>query len=386
MSWYRTGTVTVTNGSTTVTGSGTAWVGNVIADSAIILPDGRAYEVAAIVSNTSLTLGSAYQGSNGSAQSYAILPTIGWARRVVDKVAEWQTNQQAYLDGPLSGRFSNGTAGAPSVSFLSDTDTGLFSKGANRIGFAVGGTEALEITAGGLLTSPTAITQSNTDATTGRLLKVGDFGVGLGRGINDNSDMNDVRQQGAISRDTGAAINNTPVGLTSLRGLVLRGHSPANENVTQLVFHRDQNRMWIRTRGWDGTWRAWDKVWTTENTTIDVNGFIKQASPVLRVFADHLESNDDASQQEIVYARTEVGVYTLSGSSGLATTGWRIEVPQDENGNRLVHITLTEDGGTITLETRAPEWVDGKLAGGERMDIPDGRWVDLRLNEIPAEP
>lgn len=386
MSWYRTGTVTVTNGSTTVTGSGTAWVGNVIADSAIILPDGRAYEVAAIVSNTSLTLGSAYQGSNGSAQSYAILPTIGWARRVVDKVAEWQTNQQAYLDGPLSGRFSNGTAGAPSVSFLSDTDTGLFRKGANRIGFAVGGTEALEITAGGLLTSPTAITQSNTDATTGRLLKVGDFGVGLGRGINDNSDMNDVRQQGAISRDTAAAIDNTPVGLTSLRGLVLRGHSAVNENVTQLVFHRDQNRMWIRTRNWDGTWRAWDKIWTTENTTVDQNGFLMAASPILWVFADRMEPNDAAAQQEIAFTREGVGVYTITGSSGLATEGWRVNAPSDENGNRLVHVTLTEDSGAVTLETRAPTWSEGKLVGGALMDIPAGKRVDLRLNEIPAEP
>jgi hypothetical protein len=68
---YATGTVAVTNGSRTVTGTGTAWGANV--DPGMLLRlAGRYYVVASVNSDTSLTLAEAYEGTTASAQAYTL--------------------------------------------------------------------------------------------------------------------------------------------------------------------------------------------------------------------------------------------------------------------------------------------------------------------------
>jgi hypothetical protein len=74
--WYRTGTCTATNGSATVTGSLTAWLANAKAGD-FWVPDaeGRAYEITAVNSNTSITISPVYAGSTGSGKAYGIART-----------------------------------------------------------------------------------------------------------------------------------------------------------------------------------------------------------------------------------------------------------------------------------------------------------------------
>lgn len=73
MSQYKTGTVSVTNGSATVTGSGTAWSSNVSpGDGFVVAGTSVPYTVASVSNNTSLTLSTPYQGSSASGESYAI--------------------------------------------------------------------------------------------------------------------------------------------------------------------------------------------------------------------------------------------------------------------------------------------------------------------------
>lgn len=73
---YTTGTISVTNGSATVTGSGTSWntTTNAEVGEYIQLPDTKWYRITAIASNTSLTIEVAYYGSTASGQSYVISP------------------------------------------------------------------------------------------------------------------------------------------------------------------------------------------------------------------------------------------------------------------------------------------------------------------------
>lgn len=67
MAWYDTGTVSVTNGSTAVVGSGTDFISaKVQVGEAFYGPDGKIYEIAAIVSSTSLTLADNYLGTTHS--------------------------------------------------------------------------------------------------------------------------------------------------------------------------------------------------------------------------------------------------------------------------------------------------------------------------------
>lgn len=76
---YSTGTISVTNGDSTVTGSGTSWstATNAVAGEYIQLPDSKWYKIASIASNTSLEIemgSTGYQGTTLSGQSYVISP------------------------------------------------------------------------------------------------------------------------------------------------------------------------------------------------------------------------------------------------------------------------------------------------------------------------
>ncbi len=73
---YTTGTITVTNASNSVVGSGTLWntVTNAAVGEYIKLPDGKWYMIEAITNDTTLTIEVDYQGSSLSAQTYTISP------------------------------------------------------------------------------------------------------------------------------------------------------------------------------------------------------------------------------------------------------------------------------------------------------------------------
>lgn len=73
---YSTGTISVTNGDATVTGSGTSWntSTNAAVGEYIQLPDTKWYKIASIASDTSLEIEISYQGTTQSGQSYVISP------------------------------------------------------------------------------------------------------------------------------------------------------------------------------------------------------------------------------------------------------------------------------------------------------------------------
>lgn len=127
------------------------------------------------------------------------------------------------------------------------------------------------------------------------------------------------------------------------------------------------------------------------NASKDSNGFIKAASPIVRVFADKIECNDDAEKQNIEYIKNGVGDYLIKNSSGLSNDGWYIETPKDANGNVLVAVVYKQlENGDISVKTYAKKFDDetGDIVPNlaRPRDIPETRWIDLRLNEIEKEP
>jgi hypothetical protein len=78
---YSTGTVSVTNGSTTVTGAGTAWLANLDAGMLVKVAGGRYYVVASVTDDTHFELTSAYQGSTAGGQAYTAT-VLGTAPKV----------------------------------------------------------------------------------------------------------------------------------------------------------------------------------------------------------------------------------------------------------------------------------------------------------------
>jgi hypothetical protein len=63
--WINTGTISISAGGTTVTGSGTSFLtGGTQKGDMFQAPDGREYEITNIVSDTQLSIYKAYQGTN----------------------------------------------------------------------------------------------------------------------------------------------------------------------------------------------------------------------------------------------------------------------------------------------------------------------------------
>lgn len=132
------------------------------------------------------------------------------------------------------------------------------------------------------------------------------------------------------------------------------------------------------------------------NTTKSSGGVLSAASPVVRLVKSqeecqrpdiddsHFEwcgcgtANDEARGVEC--ERLDVGVYQIRGSLGLAIDYWRIQAPQDANGNYLCFVEATEaEDKIITVRTFRRVLVDGLATAGDPMDIPVDAWVDVRM-------
>lgn len=135
------------------------------------------------------------------------------------------------------------------------------------------------------------------------------------------------------------------------------------------------------------------------NTTVDVNGFVKIASPIVKVKSDGSFEVNDAAVGATV-EKLGVGIYKVSGVLGFNSdpswggTSGGFSVPYNSNGLALLWVDYEiEETGDIILKTYhrvhadAPVFarneIDG-LADGDPVDIPEGRWIDLRV-EMPSK-
>ena len=126
---------------------------------------------------------------------------------------------------------------------------------------------------------------------------------------------------------------------------------------------------------------------TAQNTSVDGNGFIKSASPIVKLFADKIELNDEAGLQPITFEKLAVGDYLIKGSTGFAQEGWYIEMPKDANGNVLVAVVY-EQLANNDISVKTYDYMlnkKGRIVPDLEtpLDIPATRWIDLRLQALP---
>ncbi|QXG49232.1 phage tail protein [Pseudomonas viridiflava] len=84
MPWYKSGTVSVTQNSNAVIGSGTAFIANSRVGDAFRGPDGGWYEITNIASDTAMSISPAYQGATANGGSYALAPLQGYVKDSAD--------------------------------------------------------------------------------------------------------------------------------------------------------------------------------------------------------------------------------------------------------------------------------------------------------------
>lgn len=220
----------------------------------------------------------------------------------------------------------------------------------------------------------------------GNVMEVGAYGLGL-TAVNPISFKNlTTEEAGKVKSgfysDTEHIGESIVISGNSGQKLLLGG-SPYNNGVPnyQLISASDPLRKDFATA-------AVHTFKTSQNTTIDANGFIKAASPIVKLFAYKIELNDDASKQSLDYEKVGTGDYLLKGSLGFAQEGWYIEVPKDANGNTVVAVEYsTLENGDLSIKTYKRKF-DFELAAviadhENPMDIPEGRWIDIRLHEEP---
>ena len=283
----------------------------------------------------------------------------------INKAGATDTASLLFQTG-FSGRAEMGTAGSDDFTIKVSPD-------------GINWTTGISVdTVTGLL-SGAAITQSSTDSTSGRVLKVGDFGVGS-RNLPAITDIN---------------VNLTPCGSYETNGSTAGTMAPGNPTgiLTHLTLDpQTSTQTWqsvlsntrYQRRYRAGVWSAWFKIYDTGNTTVDANGFVKAASPILRLLVD--QTQEPVEPVGATFSRISVGHYLLSDVEPLATEGWSIEIPQDANGNRLVFAQTDYDpeARTLTVKTAEVDW-DGRWCAGAPKDIPEGRWIDLRFADPDTE-
>ncbi|MCE8006556.1 hypothetical protein [Aestuariivita sp.] len=201
MAWYSTGTVSVTNGGTTVNGAGTGWFGALQDGWGFVGPDGRAYEIASVTEATTLVLDTPYQGATASGQSYACFPTNSLREDLASAFQTIQSTFQGYIDTSLVGKFLDGTLALPGITFVADTDTGLRRPASNRVALVAGGVDQLDLVGG--VASGAAVQSGATDVTPGRLM-LAQHGFGPGNLLGTVSQSGGVPTGAVIERGSNA--------------------------------------------------------------------------------------------------------------------------------------------------------------------------------------
>ncbi|MEN8364164.1 hypothetical protein ABFO72_07975 [Acinetobacter baumannii] len=213
--------------------------------------------------------------------------------------------------------------------------------------------------------------------------------------LNDLGAMNlkDIRKHAYFgsqgSGASGSIANGYPV--DGFGGVVLNfasGDDGVYTNAVQLALPVNTNTPYFRRAGWSEGFTTWFKFLTSGNTAIDANGFIKAASPIVKLYADKIELNDEAAQQTITFEKVSLGSYLVKGSLGFATEGWYIETPKDANGNILFAVQYKQlENNDIEVKTFKKKF-DFESASivadlSNPVDIPLNRWIDLRLKVAP---
>lgn len=383
------GTLTLTNNSVTVTGTGTAFTTDLKAnDFIVVIVGGVTYTlgVKATASATSLTLITPYGGPTASGNAWTAVPNatlVGITAQVAADVAK--AIRGLNLDKANWQQVFSGTGTVTVTLPDGSTYTGPAWSSLKSAAFADIGEGA------------------------GNVMGSGTFGLGL------------QGSHAAFNLDTSPAM----ISLLSPKGMVpfrneanisgrINGTSPGIWIRTGGVFayisvpHFDAGNVYI-SGGLiaDGTPTSARMLYDNKNTTKASNGVLSAASPVARVVQsksaclrpdiaeDSFEwcgdgvANSEARGIEI--KRTAVGVYSLTGSMGFAEDSWHLKAPADPAGNGDLAIVEGEqaEDGTLTIKLFKKRYKlneesgDIDLIPGIPMDVPANSWIDVRM-EMPA--
>lgn len=398
------GTLTLTNDTDAVTGSGTAFTAELAAGDFIVVTVGGipyTLPVKAVNNNTSLTLVSVYTGPTQSGAAWSAVPRVALNMVTAALVAQSaealrglnydKQNWQSIFSGTgnITVKLPDGSAwNGPAWNGIT---TELNKKAnASDLGSAA---------------------SKNTGLNSGDIMTVGSFGIGAKDGayafeVNDfgavqvamsGSGLRTYRNNGFLGDGDQSIAQYSPtiwVGTGDTWASLSLPYGPAGK-IAVASGSESAGRMVVRL------------LWDNGNTVVDGNGFIKQASPVVRIFSDGgYETNDES--EGVVVTRIQTGEYLIEGCTGLnADAAWGgidggFEIPVDRNKLARIWIDyeVNADGSVLVrtyhrVHPSAPPFAQNRIgntdisgmftetvADGEPVDIPADSFVSVRV-EMP---
>ncbi|HAT7549660.1 TPA: phage tail protein [Citrobacter freundii] len=417
------GTLTLTNNSAAVAGSGTAFTTEVAAGDFIVVTVGGVpytLPVKSVESGTALTLVSNYTGPTQSGAAWSAVPRMALNMVTAALVAQSaealrglnydKQNWQQLFSGtgdvtvklPDESSFTGPAWGGISAT-LSNINQSLSS-----INTELGEKLVKEQNLGDLPDTHTArgnlglgsAATKNTGASLGDIMMVGAFGLGGVAALLNNADIGSPVTGSQLFMNGGG-----PTGFWTEWGAGVK-ISYSNTHNFQIYLSGSDATLLTLVQQVGGS-PLIRKHYNNGNTTIDSNGNLKPASPVIKLKGDGTaELNEEA--EGVMTERIDTGIYKISGVLGFHSEPiWGgvdggLVIPANTNGLPLLWVDYEIDpDGSITLKTyhrthdSAPEFArnligikneDGSFTetvqDGEPVDIPAGRWVDLRV-EMP---
>ncbi|EAW1070868.1 phage tail protein [Salmonella enterica] len=398
------GTLTLTNDTDAVTGSGTAFTTELAAGDFIVVTVGGipyTLPVKTVNNNTSLTLVSVYTGPTQSGAAWSAVPRVALNMVTAALVAQSaealrglnydKQNWQSIFSGTgnITVKLPDGSAwNGPAWNGIT---TELNKKAnASDLGSAA---------------------SKNTGLNSGDIMTVGSFGIGAKDGayafeVNDfsavqvamsGSGLRTYRNNGFLGGGDQSIAQYSPtiwVGTGDTWASLSFPYSPTGK-IAVASGSESAGRMVVRL------------IWDNSNTVVDGNGFIKQASPVVRIFSDGgYETNDES--EGVVVTRIQTGEYLIEGCTGLnADAAWGgidggFEIPVDRNKQPRIWLDYKVNAdGSILVRTfhrvhpSAPPFAQNRIgntdndgvftetvADGEPVDIPADSFVSVRV-EMP---
>lgn len=424
------GTLTLTNNSAAVTGSGTAFTTELaVGDFIVVTVGGIPYTLAikTVNSNTSLTLVSNYTGpTQGGAAWYAVprvamnLVTAALVAQSAEALRGLNYDKQNWqrlfsASGNITVTLPDGSSfTGPSWQYMVNTvatktngavpvnqgGTGATNAADARTNLGLGNSATRDVESqfspgSAYLNGAAVMTQVHRDyRSLASYDSIAQYPLGMTFGI----------QSGGNAWGGGSGVD-TYTGMLTLRGW----HDPSGGGYVS--WQLASTSQGLKYRQGNGTiqgnanvgFSTTHTLYSTQNTTKASDGTLKAASPIARIVKSQEENQRtdvdevgftwcgcgtaNAEAEGINISRLDVGVYVLIGSAGLASEGWQLLPPMDPGGMGelgVVEAEQTESGGlTIRLFKRKYMLSDeGEIVKtkGAPMDVPANSWIDVRLD------
>ncbi|EOX9110370.1 hypothetical protein ACPW90_000082 [Providencia rettgeri] len=243
---------------------------------------------------------------------------------------------------------------------------------------------------------------------TGTAMLVGEYGIG---GEVSSTALPGVSDVSKVRVGFYRLYHTTPgmkeLGINDFYGTAIASKYDWNVN-TQILAMPNYGNDWLKIirKGTMASPTDVCSVYTTKNTTKDANGNLKAASPVVKLFADNIELNEESEGVEMEHLG--IGHYLIKGVVGFNADGaWGINngfvIPQDHNGKNMVLIDyeVRPDGDIEVFvfhqqNADMPERFQNKrikhfdeegvpvyFENYEPCDVPESRWIDMRVEMPP---